>query len=309
MVHELRKVSFSCVVDALPRFYVQALIWYWTLEEFVKVPVEDLYIHYTPGCDGQLIEYFRRQGINTIEVLPFSKVSPPCNKLRQLETTTLQRYEYIVLSDCDKVYSNMIRSWLKGDSLLACHFVARPPFRVFERLYSAAGFGSLRPVVRPLDVKEDVPDPRTPLNNVNGGTYIVPQAVFAKLAEIWPKWANWLLERTELLETWVRNLDQVSLCLALEELNIDVTELPKYFDYGVNVSKVPFCGQDPMDMVGAIHYHNSLTRRGMIARGPKCNPVIATRIDAVNALLARRASECNLFGELVGQLVRTKQTE
>jgi hypothetical protein len=179
--------------------------------------------------------------------------------------------------------------------------VARPSYRVFADIYRAAGFPPPRIAMRAPDPRTPDRDPRTPPNNVNGGTYILPVRVFEKVAHVWPKWADWLIERWGLLEGAERNIDQVSFCLALEELGVDVTELPKYFDYGVNIVNLPVRAGDSMELIGAVHYHNNLSSLGMIVPGPKCHPSIRRKIEEINELVARNARKCPAFARAAAQ--------
>ena len=282
---EKKSFAFSIVIDVAPRFYVQSLVLYWTLREYLSFPENNIHYHFVRGVDQILIDYFHEKGIHIHIVEPWSSVSPPCNKLRQLENPQLRQYDYLVLSDCDKIYYKPILDEINGGMIKACQFVARPGFEVFEKIYDRLGI-PFRNVVNRL-VPSDVvsQDSRTPFNNLNGGTYIVPSSQLDQISELWIKYANWLIENKELMGCWTRNIDQVALCMVMDSLGQDMEILSKHFDLGPGAKRVRISDETGLPEIGAIHYHARMTESGMLWPKPMCNQNIVEKMMEANALI------------------------
>ncbi len=281
------RVAFSCVVDTQARFHRQALLWYHGLKKFVNVQPGEVFIHHTKGCDPALMAYFAAEGVRTIEVETFDTRSLPLNKLRQLDTPELADFDYVVLSDCDKVYFPELRSVIRGDAIKACFFVARPPLPVFEALYAQRGLPLGRVIARPAGSKDD-PDPKSLWNNANGGTYIIPKRHWPLLVKRWAQMSRWLLDQPSTLGQWMRNVDQVGLCMVLDEAGMEIDLLPKLFDVGVNVKQfgAPEASNKAArtPFVGAIHYHDQVSAQGRVVPGEHCHPLVREKIDHINQL-------------------------
>ena len=295
----IKKVAYSCVVDNNPKYYSQCYIWVNCLIINLSVDPKDIYVHFVEGCDEQVVEEIKLHGVNAIYVKRRSLQSPPLNKLRQLETPALLSYDYIVLSDCDKIYYDYMLSWLDGDNVKACSFVARPNYDTFCNIYDLYELSKPVFCYRAKGGKNEL-DPRTPPNNVNGGTYIIPVVKFAPIAKEWIKATEWLERRLELLGPWKRNLDQVSFCMALDKLQDNVVELPKYFDLGMNVKNYPADNKDVF-AIGALHYHDSLSKHGIVC-GNECLVEIKEHVVVVNNLVKLLIKKYPAFKYSIEQL-------
>src|SRR5262249_49272634 len=60
----------------------------------------------------------------------------------------------------------------------------------------------------------------------NGGVYIIPQPLFQKLREAWPRWVRWLLDRSDLIRPFGAFADQIAFAMSCEELGLSVDHLP-----------------------------------------------------------------------------------
>jgi hypothetical protein len=202
----------------------------------------------------------------------------------------------VVFSDCDKVYFEAIKLWIRGSTVKAAPFVSRPPFRVFEHLFEVNRLGAPRFCLRVPDKAVEGSDARTVPGNVNGGTYIVPAALIGSIEQAWRKWIDWLLGNLDMISEWHRNVDQIAFALAMEELDLDVAELPKYFDMGVNVRSVQLT-PDGKPIVGAIHYHDSMERNGKIRFGQEADSRLQDLGRQVNLVIERELAQNSLFLE------------
>jgi hypothetical protein len=285
-------IAFSCVVDTDPKFYLQSMIWYWGLRENLSIDSSCIFVHMVKGCDPEVVEYFESQGVNVKLVDRVSTFSPPLNKLAQLDNDELNSFSYIVLSDCDKVYFEAILDWFSGDAIKACFFVAKPPFSVFKNIYQAYGLDFGKFTYRPMPKDED--DPRSLPNNVNGGTYIIPRERWAGLANEWKRATEFLVDNNSMVEKWSRNIDQIAFCMAMDKLDWEVSELPKYFDIGVNVRNAPQ-NHDEFFTVGALHYHASLNPSGVIESGANAHVKVKQAINKANNMVSERLMNNPVF--------------
>lgn len=289
---KINNVAFSCVVDTHSKFYLQSMIWYWGLRENLGIDNSCIFVHMVKGSDQEVVEYFKDQGVNVEMVDRVSTFSPPLNKLAQLENDELNKFDYIVLSDCDKVYFEPITDWFNGDNIKACFFVSKPPFSVFRNIYQAYELPFGRFTYRPAP-KDEV-DPRTLPNNVNGGTYIIPKDRWMPLAIEWKRATEFLVDNKNLVEKWTRNIDQIAFCMAMDKLDWEVAELPKYFDIGVNVRYAPQ-NNDELFTVGALHYHSSLNSRGFIESGKSAHARVTQAIQKANQMVSDRLMNNQTF--------------
>lgn len=295
----IKKVAYSCVVDNNPKYYSQCYIWINCLIKNLGVDPKDIFVHFVEGSNEQVVQEIKSHGVNTIDVKRRSLESPPLNKLRQLETSALLMYDYVVLSDCDKIYYKPFLSWLNGGDVKACSFVARPNYSTFCNIYKLYGLDEPVFCYRAKGGKDEL-DPRTPPNNVNGGTYIIPVINFKPIAKEWIKATEWLEKKLELLGPWKRNLDQVSFCMALDTLQYNVVDLPKYFDLGMNVKNYPAENKDVF-CIGALHYHDSLNKYGIVS-GDKCLVEIKEHIAEVNDLVELLKAKYPTFKHVLEQI-------
>lgn len=283
--------AFAILVDVAPRFYVQALVFYWTLKAYLNVPEGDIFIHYVSGAAEDVISYLAGKGVVTIEVSIWHTLSPPCNKLRMFENPLLADYEYVIFSDCDKVYYPPILTHLSGDSIKACRFVARPPFYVFERVYAELNRELRQVVIRGIPYDSPVQDGRTPYNNMNGGTYIIPGKRISELYNIWSFHVDWLIDNDELMGEWTRNIDQVALCLAMDQCHEEIELLPKSFDLGLGALNIGNIKGGDAPEIGAIHYHARMTDEGQLWPKPGCHPALVEKVAEINGLITQNSEK------------------
>lgn len=274
-------IKFSCVMDTPVKFQHQTLLWALTLLERGGARAEDLVVHAVEGTPRKQIELLRGLGIQVDPVRRYSRAHPFLNKLRQLESKTLQAADHVVLSDTDLAFCAPLGSWIAGDRpRVKIVDIANPPLPIWQTLFKAAGFSNPpRAALTSLDGVE------TYANNCNGGLYILPQAVFGALRTPWPRWVEWVLGQRAILGRFRTHVSQISFALAMEEMGIEVDLLPLALNFPTNFAPTLLVGKDVAPAV--IHYHAHLDRTGNLA------PIGLAKVDAAiaatNALMAEQA--------------------
>ncbi|MCB1756163.1 MAG: hypothetical protein KDJ38_11605 [Gammaproteobacteria bacterium] len=236
----MRKIAYSCYVDAHPKFEKEVRRWLWSLIEKLGVDPSNIFITCSPRVSPQLVAFIQRhKDVNLFFEERFTDQSPPANKWLQLKALTdcSQDYSHIVISDCDKVFLQFSEEWC-NESIRACKFVPRPSFSIFEQLFQKYFGVQPRFVIDNPDPRDPAKDKRNYVNNHNGGLIIVPRQRLKELALAWRKWIDALLQEPELLGPNLRNLDQVAFSIAMHELQSDINFLPKSFDIGPNVRHI-----------------------------------------------------------------------
>jgi hypothetical protein len=100
-----------------------------------------------------------------------------------------------------------------------------PPPQIFKSLLAASGLSrGYRPGIAVCRGAEGFRE--THINNISSGIVVAPSARCQELAQLWRKWARWLVGHSEMLEAWTFHVNQVSFALTMEEMNDDVEFLP-----------------------------------------------------------------------------------
>lgn len=253
---------FSCVVDANPRFHVEALRWYATLTRSAGVRAEDLIVHsVSPSSSSIVLDYLRRRGVQVEPVAVFDARSPHCNKIGGALALAARGIEGLaVLTDTDVVVLDDPRGLPIPQGHVGLRTVgsANPSVEVLERVFAEAGVEL--PALVPL---ERIPNQQTVSGNGNGGVYMVPADLLAPLTKAWEQWARWLLERRSLLGGWGLHVDQTAMALALASEKLGVHALGLEWNFpSQNLSRISKDAPRP----SIIHYHRAVTPSGLLKK-------------------------------------------
>jgi hypothetical protein len=253
--------TFACVVDAHPRFHVEALRWYATLHRVAGVDPTDLVVHSVGDEGSEILDYLSGQGVAVRSVAAFDSRSPHCNKISGalcLADTGVRGWA--VLTDTDVVVLEDPRRLTLPAGVVASKPVdnPNPPLRIFKALFAQAGL-PLPPLV-PLDWH---PNNSTVAGNGNGGLYIVAGDVLSPVARAWEHWARWLLDRTDIPDRWRRYTDQMAMAMALAAEGIAPLRLePRWNIPTHEIDTLPADVAVP----ALIHYHKEVDRAGLLTR-------------------------------------------
>jgi hypothetical protein len=220
-------VKFSCVIDQHPRFAQQALVWASSLLVYGGQESDSLVIHSVGECNPKYRSIFEAWEIDTRIVQRFDRRHPNSNKLAQLESEPLHSADHVVLCDCDIAFCGDVSPWIEGESIRArvASSAGLPPHR-WQKVFDAAGLRL--PEAR---VEAVVTRVNTLPTYCNGGLYILPQALFQRLHEAWPRWDQWLLDRDELIRPFAEFVDQISFAMSCEELGLSVDYIPLMLNF------------------------------------------------------------------------------
>jgi 2-polyprenyl-3-methyl-5-hydroxy-6-metoxy-1,4-benzoquinol methylase len=270
--------TFSCVVDADPRFHLEALRWFATLHLVVRADPADLVVHAVGGCRSDVLDYLRDQGVTVRDVEPFDVDSPHCNKIAgALDLADRGSEGLAVLTDADVVVLEDPRRLPIGANAVGSKPVDRPhpSLPVLRRVFAAADLPL--PPMWPVDRD---PEKSTLAGNGNGGLYLVPGTRLSAVASAWERWARWLLERTELLERFTLNVDQVSMAMALASEGIEPYRLETRWNFPTHERK-----RLPKSITPAVlHYHKEVNNKGLITRTGV--DAVDRRVDMANAAIS-----------------------
>ena len=273
---------FTCVVDADPRFHLEALRWYATLDRVVGVDPADLVVHAVGGSETEVLGYLRDRGVSVVDVECFDERSPHCNKISgALSLARLGVDGVAVLTDTDVALVEDARRISLGAKEVGFRPVGagNPPLHVLEKLFEAAGVETPRRV--PIEFATS-PGQRTLSGHGNGGLYAVPGPLLPTLAAAWERWARWILDHRDLLQTWSVFVDQTAMTLALAEGGMHPRPLGLKWNFNTaNPRRIPARPPEP----AALHYKGNVTAEGLL--GPSGSSVVDRRIARANEAIAQ----------------------
>lgn len=270
--------TFSCVVDAHPRFHLDALRWFASLTRLAGVDPADLVVHAVGPAQTDSLKYLRARGVAVREIQPFDARSPHCNKISGALSLAAEKPRGLsVLTDSDVVVFEDPRQLQVPSNQVGMTPVhmANPPLAVLATVFAAAGLP-----LPPRTALQLQPGESTAAGNGNGGLYLVPDALLGAVAQAWARWARWLLARIELLAAWAVHVDQVAMALALAAEGIETFELDVRWNLPIHVAAI--IPADPPSPA-VIHYHQQVDAAGRLV--PTGVAAIDRRIREANSAL------------------------
>jgi Methyltransferase domain len=268
----------ACVVDDQPRFHLEALRWFACLTEVAGVDASDLIVQVVGSLASEPLLYLERQGASIRRIDRFDARSPHCNKIAgALSLAQDARKGVAVLTDADTAILDDPRQIERPHTSLSAKTVdsALPPVEVLTRIFKTAGV----PIPPEVALRQGS-EQRTLRGNCNGGMYLLDAALLPTVAAAWATWAEWLLDRNELLEDWAVHVDQVAMALVLAAEGIEWHPL----DIGWNTpthyqALIPPDGARPH----VLHYHWEVDHNGLIK--PVGQASIDAQIEIANAAI------------------------
>lgn len=302
----MNKVSF--VVDANYLHYYQAELLLFSLDYFGKHAKKDILIHCVNGVDESFINWLHHNGYSHKIIEPFLD-KKYCNKLVQLESFNNMQEETggVFLMDTDTFVLEPLSVNNPAKFNAKNTDAPNPPNSVIENIYNNAGLSF--PPLTPTDfqMREGV----TPVTNFNGGFYYTPFNYVHSLSNAWKKWASWLFDKKHLFDNphQAIHIDQVSMGLALEELEIPFEALPANFNYPIH-EEYNLTSFNPDRPVSLIHYHRSINRFGIISGEKIINhPAVLTAVNKANHAIANNLTISFLEKYKRSQLRQPKNTD
>jgi hypothetical protein len=270
----------ACVIDAQPRFHLEALRWYACLTEVAGVEASDLVAHVVGPLDSEPLRHLERQGVTVRSIDRFDERSPHCNKIAgALRLAQDGSDGVVVLSDADTAILDDPRRVERPVRSVSAKTVDSPlpPIEVLTRIFETAGIPTPPDVPLPWG-----PDQRTIAGNCNGGIYILDAALLPQVSSAWARWARWLLDRSELLEDWAVHVDQVAMALALAAETIEWHSLDASWNTPTHYQA--FIPSDP-PRPHVLHYHWEVDSSGLIKSVGRAS--IDGQIEIANSVIAQ----------------------
>jgi hypothetical protein len=293
----------ACVIESVPRFHRELLRWYTVLTKVARVAPTDLSVGVIGDATAPIIEYLRSRGVAVASIPRFDERSPHSNKISGAIALG-KRNGTVVLSDSDVAIVEDPRALRLPPRGVALKTVDAPypPLDVLRTIFDAAGVR--HPEAVPL---YHVPTEASFVTNGNGGLYVIDGSVLPELAQSWAAWAQWLLERRELLGDWKVHVDQVSMALALASISVRPVPLDPRWNFPIHVPT--WIGPVPSPPA-VIHYHDHVDRSGFLryVGVPLVDDVIGRvnreLLDLPRELLAGRGGPAFLRGSRQRLLLR-----
>ena len=255
---ELAPSLISCVVDTDSHFQLELLRWFATATKCAGIAPERLVVHAVRPGESEVLQYVADRGARVVPVERFDPRSPHCNKISgalALAASLTGDAGAVALTDTDMLVMADPTGLVSASGRLSGKTVdlANPSLETLEVIFREARL--------PLPARHGDRYP-TVEGNFNGGLYALAGSDLLVLANAWERWARWLLERPGLLGEFAIHVDQVAMCLArvdaeLEADLLDVSwNLPTHLEAMVPAPFVP--------VPRLIHYHRRLTSDGFV---------------------------------------------
>jgi hypothetical protein len=215
--------TLCCVLDDDPRFFVEIVLWVMCVQRSLPAERFRPVVYVVGAVPADLLAWLRLRGIETRPTERALDGSPHCNKI--LPFFDAHETDYTIVCDTDLYFVADPSGFLASGRFRAppnnhCH----PPAWVLRSVLAASGIG--RPYRPGMALFPDAGSRETHINNISAGLVLAPSAKSRVFAELWLKWAKWLIDHRNLLEEWALHVDQVGFMLAVEELGEDVELLP-----------------------------------------------------------------------------------
>lgn len=273
--------AWSCVVDDTPKIWLAIIPWLATVSNIAERHGSEIHVHHVCPLRSDVADLCRELNVKTQRIERFDARSPHSNKIQQC-FTRFGDVARVVLTDVDVVFNDSIsmrhiRCQVAGK--LVDH--PNPPVNVLRKIFSAAGLPQSRlERAGHYDHNGKFLEFETFPANYNGGVYIIEKDVIEPLGEAWARWARWLLANIELLERWTIQVDQVSFCLAANELSLNAGSL----DYSWNF---PYHLNYPQDcLLPKIMHHHGLMDSSYLINS-SANTSLQVYIDGINLTIDR----------------------
>jgi len=274
---------WSCVVDDTPAIWSSIVPWLVTAIKIARIPPSRIHVHHVCALRPDIAKLCQSLSVHTHKIEPFDRRFPHTNKILQC-FTDFANVSRVVLMDVDMVFAGRLPLDLIHASV-AGKLVdePNPPMEILRDVFAAANL-PLPPACRSASMKTGgfLDSFETLPGNYNGGLYMVDRAILGRLGEAWTSRARWLISRIELLDRWAVHVDQVSFCLAVNELHIELEQLDAAWNFPLHL-KVETSGIEPY----ILHHHAALDDRFCVhhSSDPRVQHAVARVNDAIRTFL------------------------
>ena len=282
-------VAWSCVVDDTPAIWSSLVPWLATAIDLAGIDPSRLYVHHVCPLRPEIAALCRRLAIDTRAVEPFDRRFPHTNKIRQF-ATSFGDASHAILTDVDIAIASppplgRIRTPVAGKVV----DLPNPPVEFLRRIFATAGLPApTRWTNAFVNAQDERQEFETFRGNCNGGLLVIDRAQLAPIGRAWAQWARWLIDRIDLLDRWTVHVDQVSFCLAVNQLGVDVGRLDDAWNFPLGVRVAP-------SAIGPflLHHHAAFENGRLLEQGhaPRTRAAIARVNGVIESFCQRHLSD------------------
>jgi hypothetical protein len=243
-------------MDRAAKFELQSFYWARSLIDSGTAAARDIHL-FVPEALGAAPEWAGRAGIKVVPIPYWDERHPYCNKIGLWREDIFAGYDHVCFTDCDIFFVNPPGLPVTNSIAAAVVDLENPRCSLLADVFAAAGVSLPRPV--PVRWSAD-PAHVTAPSNCNGGFYLVDRRIIGPLATAWAARARWLLDTPAIGARLGANVDQVSLALALAEMGIEVTPLPRTVNVPTHLGALPGASAAPT----VLHYHSHFTSQATL---------------------------------------------
>jgi hypothetical protein len=181
------KFTLCCVVDADPRFYVEAVLWVLCVTRLLPTARFKPIVYVVGAVPRDLVKWIEINHVEVRQATGLIEGSPHCNKL--IPFFEVHDSEFTVTTDVDLFFVSDPSDLFRSNRVRAApNNHANPPAQVFRNILAVSSLGcAYRPgfaLIKNGNTRE------THINNISAGIVAAPAAQSQTLAERWKKWAE-----------------------------------------------------------------------------------------------------------------------
>ncbi|MGC9128851.1 MAG: hypothetical protein ACP5GA_09000 [Acidithiobacillus sp.] len=226
-----------------------------------------------PGYAASMTPWFPE----FVEVDSFTAAHPPSNKLRFLELELIQKYDRVILLDCDTIILHEPLDLLGDAPLLAkMADIATVPDTIFTQLYAAVGS------IKPEPKYSCTVSGEASIPYFNAGVLSFSKKAIQDLVPTWLRLNRKVAEHPEWLGEAFGFLEQATLSLAITNTNTEFSLLSSAMNFPAHFQDPPIPSLTEVDPI-ILHYHGLINDFGYLAQSPY--PLVQCAIQEFNVAL------------------------
>ena len=274
-----QSVAFGCVAESTPYFYDQVLRLIRSIRWFGgSLADADIFVCIVGEVDAARRADFAALGAQVRVVSAFNPLNRFCNKIRFLELPELERYETIVLLDCDTALVQDPAPYFAQPALqLKIADLPTVPSTVLARLCAHFGLSTPAPIYWTTCSQEPT------IWYCNTGVMILPAAWIARILPAWRDFIVRLCTEPGVFDPPYNHCNQAAMTLVYTANPLPFAELPAAMNFTLNQThRLPapaLLREDPV----ILHYHDRVDSEGLLLPAPY--PLAQNRIQQLNERL------------------------
>jgi len=258
------KIAISCYLDNKPKYLLQCRNWLMSMKWLTTPARADIVIHYNPALSTDYVSFFEWMGAKMIPTPGFGSERGNdifCNKIQQLFSAKIKRYDYVILSDLDIVFLDCPTTLIDAERILG-KAAFSPEVEINHLLSILAELDIPVPSTMAKSEFSNIPDIIP--THFNGGLYVIPGRYIDQFAGSWAKWANFWLTKPDILGDALFTSDEHAFGTALLETGLPYGRLPIGANFHTNIGVEKAKRFRPHKLT-SLHYHSMINDYGFLA--------------------------------------------